>query len=272
MAQLVLLVVAGIAGLVGHSEAAKTEKRFRRGPLGIPAIGWGVAGFAGAGLVGVLLGAEIVVAALIGFVSYSEAAKYERQSGAAPGGIPSPAWGVGCAALGLIGALVESTFVIWLVAGFVGYREAVRYETQFGKPALRVSPLVWGVAGFFFGLVGGLIVSALTWTVVCAFLGLVSAHLLLLAERNALLVERNARLAEGKTGRQPPPSVAHSEPAADAVVTPPAARRWAAAVTSRRSEPRRSEPRRSEPQGVAPRGVAPSSGGTDGGDLLPRRR
>ncbi len=158
MAQLVLLVVAGITGLIVYSEVAKIERRFSRGPMGVPAFAWGFVGLIGAALVGQFVGAEVVVGGLIGFVAYSESAKYEKQSGAVPWGIPPLAWGVGCASLGLMGALVEPTFPIWLVVGFVGYREAAMYETQYDKPAVRVPALAWGVVGFFFGLVGGIVV------------------------------------------------------------------------------------------------------------------
>lgn len=220
MAQLVVLVVAGIAGLVGYSETAKVEKRFRRGPLGVPAVAWGFAGFVCAALVGALLSAEVVAGALIGFVAYGETAKHARTSGSIPWGVPPPAWGVGCGSLALIGALVESTFVIWLVVGFAGYREAASYETQFGKPALRVPALVWGVGCFFFGLVGGLVASALVWTVVCAFLALVGAYLLLFAERNALLAEKSGRVAEKVTKQSLPAAPRPAAAPAPAPVVP----------------------------------------------------
>jgi hypothetical protein len=195
VAQLVLVVVASITGLVVYSEVAKVEKRFRRGPWGVPAFAWGFVGLICAALVGELLGAQVVVGALIGFVAFSETAKHEKQAGAAPLGIPPWAWAVGCGSLGLIGALVASTFPIWLVVGFVAYREASTYEAQYGKPVYRIPAPACGVAGFFFGLVGGLIVSAVAWTAVCAFLGLIAAYVLLLAERNALLTEKNAWVA-----------------------------------------------------------------------------
>ena len=246
MAQLVLLVVAGITGLVGYSEAAKIEKRFRRGPLGIPAFAWGFVGLICAALVGQFLGAEVVVAALIGFVAYSESAKYEKQSGAVPWGIPPLAWGVGCASLGLIGALVESTFPIWLVFGFVGYREAALYETQYGKPVLRVPALVWSVGCFFVGLVGGLVVSALAWSAACVIVALIAANVLLLAERNALLAEKNAAVVDKKT--KPVPQAA-PRPEPEAATPPP-------------PPPARVE---SPPASARP-------GGASGSDFLPNRR
>ena len=245
MAQLVLLVVAGITGLVGYSEAAKIEKRFRRGPLGVPAFAWGFVGLICAALVGQFLGAEVVVAALIGFVAYSESAKYEKQSGAVPWGIPPLAWGVGCASLGLIGALVESTFPVWLVFGFVGYREAAMYETQYGKPVLRVPALVWSVGCFFVGLVGGLVVSALAWSAACVIVAvLIAANVLLLAERNALLAEKNAAVVDKKT-KPVPRGAPRPEPEA---ATPPPPRPRASRVATGGRAPGRRQRKRLPPE------------------------
>ena len=260
MEQLVLLVVAGITGLVCYSEAAKIEKRFRRGPWGVPAPGWAIVGFVAAGLVGTVLAAEVVVAALVGFVAYSEAAKFEKR-GELPWGVPAIAWGVGCGSLSLIGALVESTFVVWLVVGFVGYQEAATYEKQYDKPLVRLSALVWGVAAFFFGLVGGLVAPVLVWTAVRAFSGLIGAYVLVLVERDALLVERNALLAERNT-KQPPPAPPRAQPAPAPVVEAPVAEvpvaeRWAAAMASVPSDPPPAAPR--------------TAGASASGDFLPRK-
>jgi hypothetical protein len=195
MAQVVVVVIAGIAGFGGYREAAKFETRFRKGPLGIPARAWGVVCFF-VGLVGALLASALVIGVFIGFVAYNEAAKYERQNGEDPLGIPPWGLGVLCASFGAIGALTTSAFPIGVLIGFVGYTEAATYERQYDKRALRASSVAWGVVWFLFGLIGALVTSALAWGVVCSFFGLIGALLLLIAERNALIAEKNALIAE----------------------------------------------------------------------------
>jgi hypothetical protein len=119
MAQLVLLVLAGLTGFVGYHEAAKHEKRFRKGPWGISALLWGVVCFF-FGLVGALLASALVIGALTGFVGYHEAAKHERQNREGPWGISALLWGVVCCCFGLVGALVTSTLVWGVVCSFLG--------------------------------------------------------------------------------------------------------------------------------------------------------
>lgn len=195
MALLVLVVLAGIVGFVGYSEAVKVEKRFRKGPLGFPAWAWGVAcGFVG--LIVGLIATAFVIGALIGFVGYDETSKYEKQSGVAPLGIPPFGWAALCFSFGTIGALLSSAFVVGAIVAFVGYNGVLRYEKQFGGRVLRLQSMWWAPIGFGFGLVGALVTSTLTWALVCSFLALVGALVLLFFERNALIAERDAALAE----------------------------------------------------------------------------
>lgn len=195
MALLVLVVLAGIAGIVGYSEAAKIEKRFRKGPLGFPAWAWGVAcGFVG--LIVGLIAAAFVIGALVGFVGYDETSKYEKQSGNAPFGVPAFGWAALCFSFGTIGALLSSAFVVGALVAFVGYNGVLRYEKQFGGRLLRLQSMFWAPIGFGFGLVGALVTSTLTWAVVCSLMALVGALVLLFCERNALLAERDAAIAE----------------------------------------------------------------------------
>jgi len=280
VAQFVLLVIAGIAGFVAYSEAARIEKRFRRGPLGLPAPVWGVACFLCAGVIGVLVAAEVVIGALVGYVAYTSESKYAGQHGEGPMGVPPYAVGVACACLGLIGALCVSTFPLWAIFGLVGYNEAAQYERHYGKYPFGVSALVWGVACFFFGLIGTFVTSALVWAAVCALLGLVGAHLLLLVEKQALIAEKAALLAENtallaeKNTRRPNTVPPRAEPAPR-----PAAPAPAPAPVAQQPPPRVLQGGRiqrppgwgaSPPSGWSSPQPAPPRGG-NGTDLLPHR-
>jgi len=284
MAPLVVLVVAGITGFVGYNEAAKIEKRFRKGPLGIPALTWGIGCFF-FGLIGALVASALVIAALIGFAGYDEAAKYEQQYGEGRLGIPPLVWGVVWSCFGLIGTLTTSAFVVGALIGFVGYHEAARYEGQYGERPLGLSMLVWGVGCFFVGLVGALVTSTLAWAVVCVISGLVGALFLLIGEKNALLAERNALLAE-KNAKWPVSTAKSSEAPADPIAatpppppqsTPPA-RQWGSLPPRAPApQPRRwastPPPTPTPPPGwSSPQPAASGRGGVGESDLLPRRR
>lgn len=195
MALLVVVVLAGIAGFVGYSEAGKIEKRFRKGPLGLPAWAWGVAcGFVG--LIVGLIAAAFVIGVLVGFVGYDETSKYEKQSSNAPLGVPAFGWAALCFSFGAIGALLSSAFVVGALVAFGAYNGVLRYEKQFGGRVLRLQSMFWAPIGFGFGLVGALVTSTMTWGVVCSFLALAGAFVLLFFERNTLIAERDALIAE----------------------------------------------------------------------------
>jgi hypothetical protein len=257
MAQLVLVLLAVVVGLVGYNEAAKIEKRFRRGPLGVPPRVLGVV----CGLVGLIVGlvaSAFLIGALIGFVGYDETSKYAKQNGNEPLGVPSWGWGVVCFSFGTIGALVSSTFVVGALVAFVGYNEVLVYERRFGRLFPRVSSVAWGAVWFMFGLIGAVVTSPMKWGVVCSFIALVGALFLLIAETNALLAEKDALIAE-----------------LDVLIAERDARRRGGAsndsAAPQPAAPQPVTPQPVAPQPVAPQPVAPRWGGVTKTDFLPHR-
>jgi hypothetical protein len=124
MAQLVLLILAVIAGFVGYIETAKYERRFGEGPWGVSAPMWGLVCGIG-GFLAALLAAPLVLGVVAGFAGYNGATYYERQRGERLLRVAPVVWGAVCGASGLLGALVVS-MIAWLTAlGFLGLGAAL---------------------------------------------------------------------------------------------------------------------------------------------------
>ena len=122
MQQLVLVVLAALAGVVGYNEAQKFARRSGRDLWGRPAWVWGIASCL-LGLVGAFFASALVVAALTGVVGYCEGERFQRNYGEAASDVPAWVWGVLCAFVGLIGALLLSTLawgVVCCVALLLG--------------------------------------------------------------------------------------------------------------------------------------------------------
>jgi hypothetical protein len=119
MAQLVLFILAVLAGFVGYTETAKYEARFGEGPWGISAPMWGLVGGIG-GFIAALIAAPPVLGVVIGFAAYNGATYYEAQRGQRLRQVAPVVWGGACGAAGVIGALVVSMVALLIVFGFLG--------------------------------------------------------------------------------------------------------------------------------------------------------
>ena len=222
-----------------------------------------------------------VVAAIVGFVGFDEAARYEREHDKQLFGLPPRVAAVVCGLLGLVGAFMLAVLVVALVVAYAGYREVAWYERLDREGLFGITPSVGAAVGFSFGLFGAVVASAWIWGIFCALLALVGALLLSLEERNrladekrALVAERNALLAEKDKAKH---VASTRRPTAPEAVTAPAAapepqKRWllplAAPEAPERPVAAVAPVHSTWPGQPAPAAVA----NTSDTDLLPRRR
>jgi MFS family permease len=223
-----------------------------------------------------------VVAAIVGFVGYDEAARYERQHEKQLFSLPPRVAGVVSGLLGLAGAFLLAMLVVALLVAYVAFREVTLYERLDREGLYGITPAVGAAVGFSFGLFGAVVTQAWVWGIVCGFLALIGALLLSFEERNrlvdekrVLVSERNALLAEkdkakqGASTRRPvAPAPVASAPAA----APEPQKRWLLPLSSPEAPARpvaAVAPAHSTwPGQPAPAAVANASDT----DLLPRRR
>jgi hypothetical protein len=223
-----------------------------------------------------------VVAAIVGFVGYDEATKYEREHEKRLFSLPPRAAAVVCGLLGLAAGFLLAILVVALLVAYVAYRQVALYERLDREGLYGITPLVAAAVGFSFGLFGAVVTQAWVWGIVCGFLALVGALLLSYEERNqlvdekrVLVSERNALLAEkdkakqGASTRRPAvPAPVAAAPAA----APEPQKRWLLPLASPEAPARpvaAVAPAHSTwPGQLAPGAVANASDT----DLLPRRR
>jgi hypothetical protein len=220
----------------------------------------------------------LVAAAMVGFVGYDEAAKFERGHGKRLLSIPPRAAAVVGGVVGLVATFLLPILVVAGLVAYVAYREVAAYERLDRDGLFGITPLVAAAVGFSFGLFGAVVTQAWAWGIVCAYLALIGALLLSFEERNrlvdekrVLVSERNALLAEKDKAKQGASTRRAAAPVA-AVPAPRAApepqKRWLLPLASE-APPRPATPAPSTwPGQLAPAAVA-NAGDTD---LLPRRR
>ena len=96
------------------------------------------------------------LAAIIGYVGYTESAKIEKRFRRGPLGIRAWQWGVGAAVVGVIIAIPASALVVGTFVGYVGYDETSKYERQHGNDPFGVPSYGWAAVCFSFGTIGAL--------------------------------------------------------------------------------------------------------------------
>jgi hypothetical protein len=138
----------------------------------------------------------LVLAGATGFVSYSEATKFETVAEKRFYGMSPKACAGAGFLVGLLVAFIAAPVVLGALIGYAGYSEAVIFERQFRERVLDVSPVMWAVASFVVGLFGALLTSPLACGVVCTLAGLGGALFLAVDERNTLRAEKEKLLAE----------------------------------------------------------------------------
>jgi MFS family permease len=225
-----------------------------------------------------------VVAAIVGFVGYDEAAKYERQHEKQLFSLPPRVAGVVSGLLGLAGAFLLAMLVVALLVAYVAFREVALYERLDREGLYGITPPVGAAVGFSFGLFGAVVTQAWVWGIVCGFLALIGALLLSIEERNrlvdekrVLVSERNALLAEKDKAKQGastrrPVGAAPTPVAAAPAAASESEKRWllplAAPEAPRRPVAAVAPVHSTWPGQVAPAAAAKASDT----DLLPRRR
>jgi len=227
----------------------------------------------------------IALAAALGFVAYSEAAKVEHERGRGPAGMSAYVCAGAAGLTALVAGFLVAPVVVAAGAGYVGYISASTFERQNRFQLFGVPTFLYSFACFFFGLFGALFTSAPTWTILCTLVAL-SVWVLLLLDEVKVLRAANEKLqtdaSRPPASRPEPAAPARPQPPPEAEVsTGPDVARKAYLFGPRAQAPRPAQPAAwtspprpaaaSRPDLVPQRwGARPAS--DDANDLLPRRK
>ena len=116
MVQLVLVVLAAVAGYAGYHETAMFAREGPQAPLGVAPVLWG-GGFGTLALVAAFFASPVLIAAFVAWAGYREIATLEQRWSAPLFGISARFWAVSCGAFGLGGALIIPTEMWALFCG-----------------------------------------------------------------------------------------------------------------------------------------------------------
>jgi hypothetical protein len=117
MAQLVLVVLAVLAGFAGAYESVKLEARFPNRPWRVSRRALGVGCFV-VGLVLAFFAAPVLIGALLGVLGHNAATSYRARQGDGFLGIPALAWAGACAFFGFMGTALTSPVAWSVVSAF----------------------------------------------------------------------------------------------------------------------------------------------------------
>jgi hypothetical protein len=140
----------------------------------------------------------LALTALAAVAGYREAAHFGRDRGRGFMGLPPQGWAIACGVVGLIGAVFVPAIVLGALSALVGLNESRELEAQWREPPFGIAVPGWVVGCALFGFGGALLTSTALWLVVCGFLAVVGALLVVVEERNILANEKRVLLAENR--------------------------------------------------------------------------
>jgi hypothetical protein len=180
MRQLVLLVIAGLAGYLAYRHTASSPPtKSKLTPT--QHIVLTCAGSVVAALVGALIARPATIAAIGGWLGFVDAAAFEREQRSKRYGVGKHLWGVGAAAVVFIAALVSIEWCLAGLLGFLAFTTAAAFERKHYDDLWDIDASIWGVMTWFF--FGVFLTSTFAAAVVLTVLPAVAAVVLYLRDR-----------------------------------------------------------------------------------------